>query len=202
MNERPPATPDTDPISDIDLESNSPSVVTATVQDQKPSRMKRALIVSVLAHGVLLLILLFWYLPHRSANQASVAGSAAATSKMQKDSRPAPDPPPKLLAPKPADDVPAEQIKKSIESQLEASKKLPTEVKLSELEKNLNRLKSIANEKSVEQVTQKIGSTLGLDTQAYQPKNSVPEGRFDLDTAQLSDVTRQAKTANGNTRQL
>jgi predicted RecA/RadA family phage recombinase len=186
MNDLPSST------SDTQLEANRPAVVTTKQQIRKPSRLKRALIVSVLAHGVFLLVLVLWYLPKRSADQARTAAAAASKLEMQKDSRPAPQPPPELVAPKAADDVPAEQIKKSVDSQLEASKKLPPEVKLSELEKNLSRLKSIASEKSVQQVTEKIGSSLGLDTQAYQPKDSVPEGRFDLDTAQLSDVTRQA----------
>ena len=172
--------------------STPPEVVTGQDETPKPSRLKRALVVSVIIHALLLLVLLFWYLPTRKAKRD--AETTATKSAAKVDTRPSKSPaapPPELMTPKPADDVPAEQIEKSIQSQMKASESLPPEAQLSELEKNLSRLKSIANEKSVEQVTQKIGSSLGLDTQAYQPKADVPEGSFDFDTAQLSDVERK-----------
>ncbi|QDT11737.1 hypothetical protein [Planctomycetes bacterium K23_9] len=174
---------------DADAANSQPTVIAIENEKKQPSRMKRAFIVSLVAHALLLVALLFWYLPSRSSAPAVSSGSKSSASPA--DDRAAPMPPPELMTPKLGDDVPAEQIRKSIDSQIEAVKKLPVEVKLSELDKNLKRLKSFANEKSVEQITEKIGSTLGLDTDQYQAKTEVPEGRFDFNTAQLSDVVRR-----------
>ncbi len=160
-------------------------------------RVRWALISSLIVHLILLVVLLFWYLPHREATKQAnrqALQQTGASEATQSGSAAGKNLPPELMVDREADDVPDDQLRKSIQSQIESVKKLPDQVKLSQLEKNLKRLKSIANEKSVDQITTRVGSTLGLDTQQYQPKPEVTEGRFDFDTAQLSDVTRRKGT--------
>jgi hypothetical protein len=154
------------------------------------SRYRPAIIVSVVVHLVLAAVLLFWYLPKRNqadseTRQASATAPASQRGESQK-------PPP----PEPVADVPNEQIEKSVQSQIEQVKQLPDEKKLSELEKNLRRLDAIANPESVEDVSGKIASTLGLNTEQYQPKATPAAGVFDANTAQLQDVTR-TRSASG-----
>lgn len=96
----------------------------------------------------------------------------------------------------PAAKVPPEQIEKSLALQIEQVEKLPDEKKLSELEKNLKRLESVANEDSVKEVTSTIASSLGLNEEQYAPKSAPAGGAFDTNTAQLQDVTR-TRTQSG-----
>lgn len=85
-----------------------------------------------------------------------------------------------------------------MESQFDAASKLSEEQKRSELEKNLQRLKSIANTESVRQVSEKIAGSLGLDVTQYAGKKEAStEGTFDVETSQLSDVSRTRNSQGG-----
>ena len=163
----------------------------APVDEAKASFRRRAIVVSLTFHLLLLLVLLFWYLPKH--NQPERSQPLAGQSSTKSDDQAAAKPPP----PAPVADVAPEQIEKSVESQIEQVKRLPDERKLSELEKNLKRLNSVASEESVREVTTTIASTLGLDPGQYAPKNAPAEGPFDTDTGQLQDVTRTRDQAGG-----
>ncbi|NND98292.1 MAG: hypothetical protein HKN47_13280 [Pirellulaceae bacterium] len=169
---------------DLNPQAASDTVTSATSGRFASKRIRRAVIISVALHVVALLGLLFWYFP------TATSESKTASTNFESDDATVPGPP-RLPPPPPADDVPDEQIQKSIESQIEQVRRLPDEKKLSELEKNLKRLDAISSPQSVQDVTVKITSSLGLDPQQYQPKESVPEGEFDFDTAQLANVTRE-----------
>ncbi len=153
---------------------------------QQRSRYRPAIIVSVIAHIMLAIVLLCWYLPKRNQADSTTKKAAAASPANQRGESQTPPPP------QPVTDVPGEQIEKSLESQIEQVKQLPDERKLSELEKNLRRLDSIASPDSVNDVSGKIASTLGLNTEQYQPRATPAAGAFDANTAQLQDVTRTA----------
>ena len=149
----------------------------------KPRRFRRIVLGTVLAHLVGLVALLFWYIPNQqTATQSKATQNAKAGSSSGRGES-------KDVA---ATEMPSEQIQASIDLQLEQVENMSDEKKLTELEKNLERLDSIASEESVVQVSQKIASSLGLDTEQYQPKDkdAIPDGEFDFDTAQISDVTR------------
>ncbi len=156
------------------------------VMDTRQTWRRRAIIISIVFHIGLAIVLFAWYLPQREEashpNEFAIASGAA--------SEPArTSPPPDLPKPAPAPDVPADQLEASIESQIEQFEKLPDERKLSELEKNLQRLEAISNEESVAEVTSSIANTLGLEAGA-EPAEQEPEGAFDHQTAQLHDVQR------------
>jgi hypothetical protein len=68
--------------------------------------------------------------------------------------------------------------------------KLPDERKLTELEKNLRRLESVASKQSVEQVSSTIAQSLGLDADQYAGNEATVDGEFDTNSAQMSDVVR------------
>ena len=150
------------------------------------SRYRRAIILSVIAHVVLLLGLFFWYLPSvrqvKEVDAVSAQAAASSNAPASRDSLPE--------AANDAGEIPKEEIEKSIQSQVERFDNLPDEKKLSELEKNLKRLESVATEESVAEVTTTIASTLGLDTEQYAKKEKPADGEFDTTTAQLQDVTR------------
>ena len=159
-----------------------------------PKRLARKRLapgVSLALHAVLLVVLLFWYLPRRQPPPSS-AGLSASTSASQPAATPsqsqAKSPPP--ADPGPAGDVPKEQIEASLESQIKQAERLPDEKKLSELEKNLQRLNSIADPESVQQTSATIAESLGLDSDQYAPKPTPAEGEFDVQSAQISDVRR------------
>lgn len=105
------------------------------------------------------------------------------------------------VAPPPhsASNVPAEQIAKSVESQIDQATKLPNQVKQSELGKKLERLEAIASPESVEEVSSTIASTMGLDRELYADKEPPAEGLFDFDSAQIKDVER-IESESGNDR--
>ena len=155
---------------------------------RRSKRIRSAIIVSIFAHVIGVIALLFWYVPYSK----SQSQKAAAASDSSSASLPPSTPPPPMPTAQPADDVPGAEVQRSLESQIEAVKKLPNDRKLNELEKNLKRLESISNPDSVEQVASKITSSLGLDSEQYASKDpaEIPAGNIDLKKAQLADVTR------------
>lgn len=156
----------------------------------RPSQRRRlAILVSVVVHVVIAVALLFIYLPQ--SKPARVAESPASESGSESDDNLSARQPPAVAPPSPIDDVPPEQIEDSIQSQIDRSNRLSDDEKLSELEKNLRRLNSISDQQSVNEVTETIADTLGLDSRAYASDKTPAEGRFDFDSAQLEDVTRQ-----------
>ena len=159
-------------------------------------RYRVAIFVSVAAHLIGAAVLLMWYLPGRDrsspsprltddriVNERSISPSdVGAGNTLPPSAATASD-----LS---AEQVPAEQISASIASQIEQVQNLPDERKLSELEKNLNRLEKVADPESVKDVTATIASTLGIDDETYQPKSNVPDEPLDPSTAQIQDVVR------------
>ncbi|MEL6106071.1 MAG: hypothetical protein AAFU85_08545 [Planctomycetota bacterium] len=158
------------------------------------NRRQIAVGVSLFVHLVLAIVLLLWYIPN-----ASRTGGAPQAASSPSDQTAAPAPPPRELSEIAAAtaEVSDRQIERSLESQLDAASKLTDERKRSELEKNLDRLESIANAESVKQVSEKIAGSLGLDVSQYANKESSAEGPFDVDTSQLSDVSRTRKDDGG-----
>ena len=156
------------------------------------TRRQIAISASLAFHAVLAVCLFLWYVPGRSPGPSSpVAGMESAAS----DPGPPANDDPVEMAPQPAE-VSDREIERSIESQIESAERLTDERKLSELEKNLKRLESVADAGSVQEVTTRIAGTLGLDAEQYAEKPSPAEGRFEIDTSQLSDVER-TKTESG-----
>lgn len=149
------------------------------------SKYRRAIIVSVVFHVILIAVLLVWYIPKIGEQEA---GSPAASTQKSVEST-TPKPIPSQLSPQPAPDVPAEEIQASINSQLEQVDRLSDERKLSELEKNLKRLEAVSSEESVQEVTTTIADKLGLQPGAVPDADA--EGEFEFDSAQLHDVTRK-----------
>ncbi len=153
---------------------------------------RRAILISVLFHAVLLFALLWWYIPRRS----NTAASSSKQSALSGSSGQAPVKEPRLLAATSGEHVPSEQIKASLESAMEQTDGLSNERKLSELEKNLNRLNSISSPESIQATTDKIAETLGLAS-GPSPSPSPAQGPFDTGTAQIHDVTR-TRQENGS----
>lgn len=155
------------------------------------SERRWAIGLSVTLHVVLLVVLLFWYLPSDSGDTPSAASlqtsdSSSAPAAESADAVPA-------ETPRPADetvDVPPQQIQDSLESQIQQAQRLPDDVKLSELEKNLRRLDSMTDSESVAQTSATIAGSLGLDTAQYAEKETPTEGAFDVASAQIADVVR------------
>ena len=152
---------------------------------KRNSITRRAIVVSILFHLALIAALLFWYVPLPTASKDGGVTQDADDSHLE-NARTDPTP-----APPPAENptVPKEQIEASIEAQIEAAESLPNERKLTELEKNLRRLESIASEDSVREVTATIAGSLGLEP-GPQPAEKPPAGAFDPDTAQILEVNR------------
>ena len=149
-----------------------------------PRVRRRALIVSILFHVVLLSVLLFWYFPPRDSGQtqAAVKGANPQTSGVS----PTQAPERSVIDPV----VPASQMEASVQSTLDQIKDMPEEQKLSELEKNLRRLDAISNEQSVGKTRQVIAETLDLEPGA-EPLSEPPGGTFDAATAQIHNVIRE-----------
>lgn len=154
---------------------------------------RRSIIISVIFHGVLLISLLCWYIPQRveSTNQETLQSSSTNVDPPQ-----ASVPPP--LPPTPGSNVPAVQIEASLKSAMDQTRDLSNERKLTELEKNLERLDSISSAESVQKTTQKIAGVLGLSS-GPRPNAQPIVGAFDINTAQIHDVTR-SRDDNGNWR--
>lgn len=154
---------------------------------------RRSIIISVIFHGVLLSSLLCWYIPQRveSTNQKTLQSSSTNV-----DPAHASVPPP--LPPTPGSNVPAGQIEASLKSAMDQTRDLSNERKLTELEKNLERLDSISSAESVQKTTQKIAGVLGLSS-GPRPNTQPIVGAFDINTAQIHDVTR-SRDDNGKWR--
>jgi hypothetical protein len=162
------------------------------------SRKRIALAVSLTLHAVLLLVLMFWYLPQRgNPNTASVAEQSQDVNTAETAKAPPRSESPAQPVEPPQADVPEEQIRASVESQVEQAERLPDERKLSELEKNLRRLDSIADEQAVQETSAAVAESLGLDSNQYAPKPETAAGTFDASTAQIDDVLRTGNEQSG-----
>ncbi|WP_182870445.1 hypothetical protein [Stieleria mannarensis] len=156
------------------------------------TRNRKAIVISLAFHACLLAVLLVWYVP-----RGDVASPPMVTTNTA-DESPPPSPASPIVAEQvdlpqvdlPQPDVPPDQIQRSVDSQIKATEKLSDQQKLTELERNLKRLESVASEQSVQQVSSTIARSLGLDVDQYATKEPPGEGEFDIDTAQLSDVVR------------
>jgi len=163
----------------------------------KLSPKQTAITVSVVTHVALAIGLMVWYLPERpsrsAGHPAAVQGQDAGDGESNQ-----PTPPPKPRPPVPASvpaDVSDQEIRRSFQSQMESVARLSDDEKQSELEKNLKRLESIADPKSVDDLSGRVAQSLGLDPQQYAPKTPPAEGDFQTETAQLQDVVRRRDPA-------
>ena len=153
---------------------------------------RRAIIVSIIFHVVLIACLLCWYVPQNPPSSVGQRKKNAATTGHRKA-------PSEVLSRLPAtsgESVPADQIKASLDSALQQTEKLSEERMLSELEKKLRRLQSISSAESVQDTTHKIANTLGLSPGPV-PSAKPVKGTFDTKTAQIHEVTR-IRAENGD----
>lgn len=169
----------------------------STSDSTRRTNRRRAIAVSIGFHLVLITGLFCWYVPGPKAttDTTDLASSADTRTPITRD---VPSEPPDSGTVPPSPEVPPEQIEASIESQIEAVQSLPDERKLSELEKNLARLDSIATEQSVRDVTATIASSLGL--QPGPEATDLPaesNGEFDPETAQILEIRRSVDPRGG-----
>lgn len=186
------------------------------------SGMRLAIAISIVTHIILGSVLLAIYLPNAS-RKAGDSGSAQPDqdrAKLQAPEGFSPAPelseknesttppgsdvkpteqksPPRPLPTMPDGSTVAEsQVKEAIEASIDMAGRASQSKKLTELERNLNRLEEIASKESVEQIGAKVRDTIGLKPRATTPDGG-PRGRsFDHDTAQFHDIVRINK-ANG-----
>ncbi len=162
------------------------------------SRKRLALAVSVSLHAVLLLVLMFWYLPQRGDPNAAPVADRSQDVKTAETAKAARQSESTAQRVEPAEaDVPEEQIRASVESQVEQAERLPDERKLSELEKNLRRLDSITDEQAAREASAAVAESLGLDSNQYVPKPETAAGIFDTSTAQIDEVLRTGSESSG-----
>lgn len=186
------------------------------------SGMRLAITISIVTHIMLASVLLAIYLPDASR---LVSGSGSAQPDQNRAKLKAPEgfsPPPELSEknesttpprseaepternsprrPLPTtpdgSTVAEEQVQEAIEAAIDTAGGASQSKKLTELERNLNRLKEIASKESVEQIGVKVRDTLGLKPRASTPTGGPLEGAFDHDTAQFHDIVR-VNRANG-----
>ena len=179
---------------------NSPIVVKDEALPGQSSlrkqRVRRAIIVSIVAHLVGVIALLCWYIP---ANKPQISDQSSAANESSNDTSPRNPPAPVKPAAPEGDGVSGGQIQKSLESQIEAVEQIPDEQKLDQLEKNLKRLESISTPESASEAAAKVSSSLGLDSDQYATKKpeDVALGKIDLNKAQLADVKRTRNPKGG-----
>lgn len=150
---------------------------------RKKSVTRRSIVISVLFHIALIAVLLFWYVPLPTPSRN--AGVSSGDNEQRLETPRTTGTPSLSENPK----VPKEQIEASIEAQIKAAESLSEERKRTELEKNLQRLESIASEDSVQEVTATIAGSLGLEP-GPRPAEQPPAGPFDPGTAQILEVNR------------
>ena len=179
---------------------NSPIVVKDEAlpgqSSRRKQRLRRAVIVSIVAHLIGVIALLCWYIP---ANKSQLTDQSPATNESSNDAAPRNPPAPVKPAAPEGDEVSEDQIQKSLESQIEAVKQIPDEQKLDQLEKNLKRLESISSPESASEAAAKVSSSLGLDSDQYATKKpeDIAPGKIDLNKAQLADVKRTRNPKGG-----
>lgn len=180
---------------------NSPNSADSTKTKWSPTRW--AILASVVFHIVLASVLLAWYFPKqtRAENEPASATKSvivAAGPKSAPASRPDPDTnlssddrqTASRVAP-PANDVPTEQIESSLRSAIDNAATVGEERKLSELERNVRRLEQVASERSIAEVGEAIRAATGLEERASLSAAPAVGGKFDFDSAQFHDVSRQ-----------
>lgn len=172
------------------------------------SRTRLAVGASVVFHIVLAAVLLGWYFPKQQTDEKGAVADAGtnAVTETQVANDPASSTidgqlrdakPDAMQQLPPADNIPREQIDASLRSAVESTKSISDERKLSELERNLQRLEQVASEQSIEGVGEAIRSAAGLQDRASVPAAETVDGQFDFDSAQFHDVSREMDK-NGN----
>ncbi|HBJ38426.1 MAG TPA: hypothetical protein DDZ51_27470 [Planctomycetaceae bacterium] len=187
----------TDPSNTID----PAAMVDATKPKSTPLRW--AIIASVAFHVALVAVFLVWYFPrHLPADSHAMPDRKPENHADESFVRGEPNSGPigpqhsginqsSAKSPPPADNVPAEQIESSIRNAIENNSTISEERKLTELQKNVQRLEQVVSESSIAEVGQAIRSASALEDRASMPAAKPVGGDFDFDSAQFHDVSRE-----------
>ena len=165
---------------------DSDNVSTNRPPESRRSGFRRhSIAISITFHGVLLIALLCWYIPQVSNDQVQTRSASKPSFPNEKGKVTERFP----LTPTTGEGTPASEIEASVSSAMKQTEGLSNERKLTELEKNLQRLDSISSPDTLRDTTDKIANALGLSA-GPAPSPRPVEGVFDTTTAQIHDVTR------------
>ncbi len=148
--------------------------------NRKKSRLRIAIIISVVAH-----IGFAGYLINKYAPGTKTAAASDSQSESSPSDDSSKDPQSGSSAP-----ISETEIEKTLQAKVNQVNQLSDEEKLSELERNLSRLDSIATPESVVQTGTSVAKTFGINTDQYADRKTPKSGSFDTKTAQIKDVVR------------
>jgi len=168
------------------------------------ARLRAALVISLVFHGILVAGLLAWYLPQPTADvtdptsHSDVATRTAhdLTSSSSGDAGPvdplAPDNAvgvPLVKTPVP-DSIPATQIETAVTAAIENAEHASEQRKLEALSEQLGRIDRIGSSESIAEVGRLVRDSIGLTARVTVPSAEAVSGAFDFGTAQFHEVFR------------
>ncbi len=154
-----------------------------------PSSLRAVAIrASMLFHLALAVVLASWYLPSLQS-QPAVAESKRPDQAPPSEAASSTAPLPATALP--AANVPDEQIKSSLTSQIQSAAEKSDQRKLKELAEVTERMQQIVKPESIDGLVESIGRSVGVDTKMYADKPPVEGTKFNPNTAQLTSVERK-----------
>ncbi|KAA1258739.1 hypothetical protein LF1_12620 [Rubripirellula obstinata] len=150
-----------------------------------------AILLSVLVHVAFVALLWFWWEPsvQPSASQQVAATEQPATEQSAAES-PRKIEPPKTQAAESDIEVPSDQIRSSVESQISQVNQISDSKKRETLDKKLDQLQRVSKPETVDQVAAAVAESMGIDQSQYADKPTIAKGEFDHNTAQIKAVNR------------
>lgn len=143
---------------------------------------------SVVFHIALILMLACWYLPSLRTQPAIAKGDRSADVASSDTAKPTAIP---TIPPAAEANVPDEEIKASLNSQIQAVGQQTDQRKLKELDIGMERLQRVVKPESVGDLVESVGRSVGVDTTMYADKAPVQGTQFNPNTAQLTGVERK-----------
>ncbi len=167
-------------------------------QPVKKNWTRRAIIVSIVVNGLIIVALGLCYISFK-------ADKSAATAPPVTQSVPEPEPPSEpAVVPLPGEKA-KDTVKRVLEEQTQAAAARTDEENLTALEEQGERLKRVSSEETIDQIADQFHSWAGTEERATEPAPDTPmqtaktvsSSNFDTSTAQFYDVKKVRSKSTG-----
>lgn len=180
------------------MNTNDPNLSPNAAQPVKKNWNRRAIIVSIVVNGLIIIALGFCYISFRSDKSSTTPPPVT-------QSEPEPEPPAEPeVVPLPGEKA-KDTVKRVLEEQTQAAAARTDEENLTALEEQGERLKHVSSENSINQIADQFHSWVGTEERATEPAKDTPmqtaetlsTSNFDISTAEFYDVKKVRSKSTG-----
>ena len=181
------------------MDTNDPNLPSNAAQPVKKNWNRRAIIVSIIVNGLIIIALGLCYISFKSDKSSSTPPPVTQSS-------PEPEPPAEPeVVPLPGEKA-QDTVNRVLEEQAQAAAARTDEENLTVLEEQGERLKKVSSEASIDQIADQFHSWTGTEKRVTEPikdapmqtEDTVSGSNFDTETAQFYDVKKIRSKTTGD----